>query len=341
LWAHDETLGEFLAELRRRLGARRGAPRRPGKIKLDVPRTISGEFARAFDVRLVEQTTASWQFYFGLLERFVEREGHALIPDNTREDGYLLGSWANRQRFRRAQGELDPDRERQLEVLPGWAWDTRQAWWTEGLAYLQQFVERNGHAQVSQTHLEEGYPLGQWAAVQRRFHRLGPLSNERVQRLEAVRGWTWDPNETAWEEGFSHLRNFAEREGHTRVRQRARVEDYPLGNWAINARRTEKDRSLGSASAGLKRCPAGPGPQTRTPGRKGSPVFKATRCVKGTPGFRSLIAIATDSGSAIGSPSNDGNEQPLVMSALVDWSHCPVGRGIRARPPGTTSSPVC
>ncbi len=37
LRAHDEALGEELDELRRRLGARRLPPRRPGKIKLDVP----------------------------------------------------------------------------------------------------------------------------------------------------------------------------------------------------------------------------------------------------------------------------------------------------------------
>jgi predicted helicase len=37
LRAHDETLGEELDELRRNLGARLSPPRRPGKIKLDVP----------------------------------------------------------------------------------------------------------------------------------------------------------------------------------------------------------------------------------------------------------------------------------------------------------------
>jgi predicted helicase len=42
LRAHDEALGEELDELRRGLGARRAAPRRPGKIKLDVPASRVG-----------------------------------------------------------------------------------------------------------------------------------------------------------------------------------------------------------------------------------------------------------------------------------------------------------
>ena len=52
LRAHDEALGEELDELRRRLGARRAAPRRPGKIKLDVPAgRVGAEFVRAFNLR--------------------------------------------------------------------------------------------------------------------------------------------------------------------------------------------------------------------------------------------------------------------------------------------------
>ena len=47
LRAHDEALGEELDELRRSLGARRSAPRRPGKIKLDVPAGRVGARLRA------------------------------------------------------------------------------------------------------------------------------------------------------------------------------------------------------------------------------------------------------------------------------------------------------
>jgi hypothetical protein len=65
---------------------------------------------------------AFWEEGFAHLQRFVEREGHARVPQTTREDGFRLGSWVDRQRQFRARGELDPDRERRLETLPGWAW---------------------------------------------------------------------------------------------------------------------------------------------------------------------------------------------------------------------------
>ena len=77
LRAHDDELGEQLDELRRELGRRTKQLRMPAKIHLDLPARIGTDFVDAFNVHLVDQTTASWEFWFGLLQRFVEREGHA------------------------------------------------------------------------------------------------------------------------------------------------------------------------------------------------------------------------------------------------------------------------
>ncbi len=158
LRAHDEALGEELDELRRRLGARRSLPQRPGKIKLDLPGRVGAEFVRAFNARLVEQTTASWDFWLGLLQRFVEREGHAQAPAAHREHGYALGTWVAQQRRSYHLNRLDPARRTRLEALPGWTWDALDTAWEKGFARLHEFVEREGHARVPQGASEgDGY----------------------------------------------------------------------------------------------------------------------------------------------------------------------------------------
>ncbi|MBO0728377.1 MAG: Helicase associated domain protein [Acidimicrobiaceae bacterium] len=217
LRAHDEVLGDELDELRRRLGARRGGPRRPGKIKLDVPRTVGAEFARAFDVRLVERTTSSWEFWLGLLERFVEREGHALVSARTREDGFQLGQWVAEQRRGYQRGTLDEDRRSRLEALPGWTWNPLDDNWGEGHARLQSYAQREGHTLVPARTSEDGFQLGQWVHNQRREYRQGTLDEERRSRLEALPGWTWNPLEDDWEEGFARLQSYVNGEGHSRV----------------------------------------------------------------------------------------------------------------------------
>ena len=147
LRAHDEQLAEELDELRRRLGALRAPPERPGKIKLDVPSAkVGAEFARAFDVRLVEQTTASWEFYFGLLERFVEREGHALVPRQHREDGLPARRWVERAAQLVSRKTLDLPRSAR-SAARGLDLDLGHARAAEGRR-APEFVEREGQRRV-------------------------------------------------------------------------------------------------------------------------------------------------------------------------------------------------
>ena len=65
LRAHDDELGEQLDELRRGLGRQNKKLRRPGKIRLDLPARVGTDFVDAFNVHLVDQTTASWEFWLG------------------------------------------------------------------------------------------------------------------------------------------------------------------------------------------------------------------------------------------------------------------------------------
>jgi hypothetical protein len=244
LRAHDEALGEELDELRRRLGARRSAPQRPGKIKLDVPVGRAGApFVRAFNARLVQRTTASWEFWYGLLQRFAEREGHSRIPIDYRDDmGYQLGPWVSNQRALRGRGHLSEDRTRRLAAIPGWVWDEREAVWEDGYAHLMEFAKREGHGRVPQAYrTDDGHNLGAWVSHQRALRRRGQLSEEKLRRLEAFPGWIWDPREAEWEDGFARLQQFAEREGHSRVPLEYRENDgYHLGRWVANQRARRK-----------------------------------------------------------------------------------------------------
>ncbi len=141
LRSHDDELGKQLDELRRQLTQWGRRPRLPGKIHFDLPARVGIDFARAFDVRLVEQTTAAWEEWFGLLEQFVERTGDARVPSSYTVDDCKLGLWALTQRHRHAKGALDADRERQLQELPGWTWDPFAAQWEEGFSRLLDYVK--------------------------------------------------------------------------------------------------------------------------------------------------------------------------------------------------------
>ena len=239
--AHDDLLADELDELRRQLGARRGTLRRPAKIRLDLPTRISDEFARAFDVQLVEQTTATWDYWFGLLERYVEREGHARVSQDEEEAGYPLGRWVNTNRQLYKQGHLAHSRAERLERLPGWLWSPFEADWEEGFAHLTEYAEREAHARarVGQK-ANDGFAVGRWAMTQRSLYRQGRLGTNRAARLEALPGWRWNLHESSWEEGYARLNEYVVREGHALVPLEHREAAFTLGSWVGRQRRAHK-----------------------------------------------------------------------------------------------------
>ena len=250
LRAHDDVLVCELDQIRVDMGKAPGAGGPDAdalrKIRIDLPSTMAHTLGSALRAHLVENVTSSWNFWIGMMEEFVEREGHARVPDGHKTtSGYLLGAWTSNQRNN--QDSMPADRKARLEALPGWTWDVLSTQWDEGFGHLVEFAEREGHAMVPVAHkTASGYRLGGWVCTQR-THR-DSMPTERKARLAALPGWTWDVLSTQWDEGFGHLVEFAEREGHTRVpRHHKTASGYLLGNWPSTQRKKQ-----GSLSAERK-----------------------------------------------------------------------------------------
>jgi hypothetical protein len=102
--------------------------------------------------------------------------------------------------------------------MPGWTWTPLEDDWSRNLDRLRSFVDREGIAQIAQSHVEDGFRLGAWVTRQRLEHRRGELSEVRAAHLEALPGWTWNSVEDRWTTGLEHLRTYLGREGHAQVR---------------------------------------------------------------------------------------------------------------------------
>ena len=137
--------------------------------------------------------------------------------------------------------QKDPDRRQRLEALPGWSWEPYSDQREDSFSHLKEFSEQEGHCRVSQLYkADDGFRLGQWVINQR--SNKDTMELVRRQRLEALPGWSWEVLSDQWEQGFSHLKMFSEREGHCRVVAKYKTEDgYGLGRW-VNKQRTNKDR---------------------------------------------------------------------------------------------------
>ena len=252
LKAHDDVLACELDQIRIELGRKAGTDISADglrTISIDLPATVDANVGSALRTYLVEQVTASWNYWFGLLEAFADREGHFKVPrDYTTADGFRLGSWVNDQRSRK--DSMSPDRRVRLDALPGWHWDLHADKWDNRFHQLTEFANREGHARVPRDYTTaDGFRLGLWVQEQR-VRKKDHLSPERKARLEALPGWARPrrvkservlAKKMQWDEWFVLLEEFADREGHAKVpRDCITADGFRLGSW-VNDQRSRKD----------------------------------------------------------------------------------------------------
>ena len=203
-----------------------------------LPKNFDPSFSDSLRTMIVEMTTESWNFWFGLLQLYSEKNGHSNVPvDYKTKEDLKLGQWVISQRSKK--DTLSPERRSRLDAL-GFEWDINNFLWEEGFSHLKKFVEKEGHSRIPQKFkTEDGYKLGQWASMQRTSK--DSLETERRLKLDAI-GFDWHIINTRWEKGFSHLLKFVEQKGHIRVPPLYKSEDgYHLGSW-VQSQRQRKDR---------------------------------------------------------------------------------------------------
>jgi len=231
LRAHDDILAEELDNFRLELGRRiYKKPPKLGKITIDLPVSIGMEFNESLKLKIVGKCSGAWEFYYGLLLRYVDENGKAPTATELEYCGYNLGSWISIQRRYFNNMELNTDYIRRLEILPGWAWDALEAYWNQGFDLLKEFQQTQGHLKVPFNHCVGDFNLSSWMSVQRKTFKNKKMNEERQHKLESIEGWAWHIFDEKFEAGISMLTVFYEREGHTNVPARHIEQGFALGS---------------------------------------------------------------------------------------------------------------
>jgi superfamily II DNA or RNA helicase len=234
LRSHDEGLGKQLDQLRQVMG-KRGHVGRPDKIIFDLPTTITHQFEEALHAKLIESSTASWQFWLGLLEQYVELNKHdnCIVNQEFNFLGHKLGSWVNRQRSHKEK--LTPKQVSQLDDV-GFVWNVLEYQWEEGFKYLAAYKKEYSNCNVSKGFIYHGYPLAVWVTSQRTNNKK--LNSERLKRLDSL-GFDWDRHTTKWEIKFRCLAAYKKEYGHCRVQFSSKYQGENLGSWVSLQRKQE------------------------------------------------------------------------------------------------------
>ena len=237
LRAHDEVLADTLNQYRTDM-AKAGSQRCQtisGKLVFNLPISVDVDFSNALWTFLVESTTSSWEFWFGLLESYNDEFGNCLVSIVSKYRNYNLARWVQSQRKQKAQ--LLASQVKRLNDL-GFVWNVIEYQWEEGFNHLCLYQETYGDCLVAQKNKYQSYNLGQWVGKQRQSK--DNLSEDQVSRLESL-GFVWDTVEYQWNRGFEYLVAYKKEFGNCLVVGGSQYHDYHLGHW-VSALRTRKDK---------------------------------------------------------------------------------------------------
>jgi hypothetical protein len=202
------------------------------KLKTDMMNSVVVEFKRG----------SKWERMYKLLLMYKKKEGNCNVPQNHKEDGENLGQWLDRQRYNKKKGRLDTKKEQQLNAI-GVTWDVLSQKWEDNFNLLLQYKVREGDCNVPAIHKEDGENLGQWLNNQRTYKKNGKLDTEKEKRLEEI-GVTWDVLSQQWEDNFTLLLQYKEREGDCNVPGRHKEDGENLGIWLKKQRQNKKKGRL-------------------------------------------------------------------------------------------------
>lgn len=234
LLEQDSELTEIVSELKQAKG--RGDVFNPQRLneRIEVigPYVNLEQLQSSIFAQTVDRLGSSWDEWYGLLQTYRQREGHANVPKKHIENGNLLGRWVMAQRS--LIETLDSYQIKQLNELD-FVWDPLDQQWHYCFSQLTKFKERVGHCNVLQGHVEGDVKLGIWVGTQRK--NKNSLSVSRLKKLNSI-DFNWDPINSQWNEGYKYLSLFFNQERHSVVPANYQSENFKLGIWVQSQRRS-------------------------------------------------------------------------------------------------------
>lgn len=190
--------------------------------------------------------TDQWEEGFEQLKSYIKQSGNANVSQRYITHDFNLGSWVSTQRSNKLKNLLNQDRIERLEALPGWYWNVLAGQKEANFEHLQAYVKLYGNSRVPQKYVtSDGFKLGFWISHQRNDKAKNILSQDQIERFEALPGWSWDAYTGQWEEGFEQLQSYVTEHGNARVpNSYLSLDGFKLGFWVGRQRKYKTENNL-------------------------------------------------------------------------------------------------
>lgn len=157
--------------------------------------------------KLRREMEARWEVLCQAAADAAVKEGTLELPRSyTIHSGVPVGKWLELQRQVQAgqrPGRLTAEQAAKLEKL-GIRWNHRlEAAWEKGFASAQKYRTEHGDLLVPMRYRDKNdFALGEWIVYNRQRYLGGNLTQNRIERLEAI-GMVWSTSNDLWEQNYA------------------------------------------------------------------------------------------------------------------------------------------
>ena len=157
--------------------------------------------------KLRREMEARWEVLCQAAADAAAKEGTLELPRSyTIHSGVPVGKWLELQRQVQAgqrPGRLTAEQAAKLEKL-GIRWNHRlEAAWEKGFASAQKYRPEHGDLLVPVRYRDKNdFALGEWIVYNRQRYLGGNLTQNRIERLEAI-GMVWSTSNDLWEQNYA------------------------------------------------------------------------------------------------------------------------------------------
>lgn len=157
--------------------------------------------------KLRREMEARWEVLCQAAADAAAKEGTLELPRSyTIHSGVPVGKWLELQRQVQAgqrPGRLTAEQAAKLEKL-GIRWNHRlETAWEKGFASAQKYRTEHGDLLVPVRYRDKNdFALGEWIVYNRQRYLGGNLTQNRIERLEAI-GMVWSTSNDLWEQNYA------------------------------------------------------------------------------------------------------------------------------------------
>jgi superfamily II DNA or RNA helicase len=188
----------------------------------------------------------AFQMMYEKVKSWIEKNGR--IPSQISQDDTekQLGSWCSNKIQAYKKGKLSDTIIQLIEQIDGWNWDQFEDTFQKTFLEVKKWATENARLPNKRSKDNTEKQLGSWCSNKRRDYNNTKLSQDKIQLLEEIPGWSWEILQGQFQKTYQEVLQWVKENNRIpSENSKDAVENQKLlGKWCSHKRQDYKNQKL-------------------------------------------------------------------------------------------------